>query len=208
MPLVVDNLSFDYPDYNFDFCKERLLNNINFNLEEGDVLHLLGNNGSGKTTLLKIISGLLHPHEGDIRYFNKSIFNHLSTYQENICYLGHKLGISLELTVWENCQFDLKYLHCNLDIDDLLKRFSLFAQKNTACFLLSAGLRRRVALLRLLMSKAKIWLLDEPFVALDNDTIAILKEFLRAHVNDGGIVIYTSHQLLDLQLDRQREYLL
>jgi heme exporter protein A len=208
MSLEVINLKFEYPDDAFDCSTKYLINNTSFKVSEGSLLHLSGKNGSGKTTILKLIAGLLRPEKGEIRYFNKPIYNNLISYHENICYVGHKTGISLTLTVFENCFFDLKHTHMHQGIDDLLKRFSLFEVRNTPCALLSSGNRRRVGLLRLMLSRARLWLVDEPIIALDKDAIAFFVDSLKDHTNRGGMVIYTSHQQIDLPTANHTEYTL
>ncbi|MDF1757958.1 MAG: heme ABC exporter ATP-binding protein CcmA [Legionellaceae bacterium] len=204
MTLEVVNLGFEYSDYELDCSNSKLLNNINFSLSSGSSLHIRGKNGSGKTTMLRLLAGILNPSDGQIYYSKQQIYKTLINYQRNICYVGHKIGISSSLTVLENCYFDLNY-H-NQDIDELLSKFSLSEYKTTPCSLLSAGMRRRVGLVRLLMTDAKLWLLDEPIIALDTDTIKLFVEHIHAHLEKGGMLVYSSHQQLNLQTKNQYEY--
>ena len=203
---------------NFDYSDRPLLRGVNFSLNKGVLLHLRGKNGSGKTTLLKLLAGLMRPSHGDIRYGEHSIYDDVARYQKNICYVGHKSGVSQVLTVRENCRFELvssfsnlplkKASRCGLTVDDLMKAFSLDSIEDVACGLLSVGQRRRVGLLRLLMSDASLWLLDEPLVALDEETICILMTYLNQHLSTGGQVILTSHQPLPVQPQHYQEYCL
>jgi heme exporter protein A len=197
--LKITNLHFDYPE-------KSLLHALNFTVMPGTLLHLRGANGSGKTTLLKLLSGLLQPNEGDIFYQGQSIYHDRLNYHQNLCYVGHKNGISLTLTVRENCYFDLHYRKNDLSIDRLLMAFGLEGLGNVRCHLLSMGQRRRVGLLRLLMSKAPVWLLDEPFVALDTPSIETLMTHINKHLAAQGCVILTSHQDLPLKPDQYQEY--
>lgn len=199
--LQVNNLSFDYVD-------NPVLKNIDFELPAGKLMHLQGENGSGKSTLLKIIAGLISPTEGDIRYNDEPIEFIKSNYQRNLCYVGHKLGISPVLSAQENCHFDLQHGRRVIDWVRSVEQLSLTGLDQVPCGLLSAGQRRRVALLRLQMSNAKIWLLDEPFVSLDNQTILFLTEQLLNHLSHGGAVILTSHQSIPFPPDLYLEYCL
>ncbi len=201
MPLLqLVELSFDYQDL-------PLLAHISFQLDEGDLLHIHGANGSGKTTLLKLLGGLYRPSSGVIQYKGTVIDDELVNYQGNLCFVGHKTGISPYLTVKENCIFDT---HFNKDTDvlELVTIFKLEKYLNTPCGLLSAGQRRQVALLRLWLTHAAIWLLDEPFVALDDKALAILMNKIKTHREKGGAVILTSHQHLFLEKAAYKDYYL
>lgn len=199
--LQAENLTFTYPEdvRDMDLLAASLLNDVNFNIESGSMLHIKGKNGSGKTTLLKLIAGLLLPTSGTIKYNSQSIYQDVFTYQQDICYVGHKLGFDLTLTVFENCYFDLKNSYKAADIDALLKKFDLFYLRDKSCALLSSGFRRRVALLRLLLSNSKIWILDEPFNTLDKEFVALFIRCIRQHIMNSGVVIYTSHYAIDMQ---------
>ncbi|MDP3704401.1 MAG: cytochrome c biogenesis heme-transporting ATPase CcmA [Legionellaceae bacterium] len=207
--LELKNLSFDYPDEGFNHRIAPLLHDVCFGLKSGSMLHLRGNNGSGKTTLLKLLAGLVPPLEGTIYYRGQCVAKQLAMYQEQLCYVGHKAGISQALTVLENCRFDLQYARSDSTVlSGLLRRFSLYELKDVPCHVLSAGQRRRVGLLRLMLSNAKLWLLDEPLVALDQDSIEILMVCLNEHVQKGGGVVLTSHQRLPLDMRDYQEYCL
>ena len=187
--LEVIALSFDYHD-------KPLLNKVQFSLANGKLMHLRGANGSGKTTLLKILAGLLRVEEGEVRYNGKNIYENQNHYQENLCYLGHKLGIHPWLTVQENCVFDMHWGRRAVDFETLLAGFGLQGLAAFPCHQLSAGQRRRVSLLKLAMTNARLWLLDEPLVALDKAAVRTLMLCLEHHVQTGGQVVLTSHQRL------------
>lgn len=199
--LEVNNVSFDYAD-------KPLLHNVQFSVPAGHLLHLRGNNGTGKTTLLKLLSGMLRPLSGDICYQGQSIWQDLAVYQDAICYVGHKAGISQLLTVRENCRFALRHNPHQLSLEALLQRFALSGLEDVLCGVLSAGQRRRVGLLRLLMSDASLWLLDEPLVALDHDAVGLLMNCFSEHLNKGGQIILTSHQTIPLLNNHCLEYCL
>ncbi|STY29714.1 heme exporter protein CcmA [Legionella wadsworthii] len=209
--LDVMNLSFDYQD-------KPLLDEITFHLPAGGLLHLRGRNGAGKTTLLKLIAGLYHPFQGEIRFFGKNISMDWSEYQTHICFVGHKAGINPNLTIKENCYFDLHYpvssyplSHANekaFNLEELASFFNLESHLHVPCGILSAGQRRQAGLLRLWFSGAKLWLLDEPLIALDDKAIDLIMDKIAAHRKKGGAVLLTSHQQLPLSHPSYAEYCL
>ena len=198
--LQLFNLAFDYQDF-------PLLCNISFQLKAGDLLHLQGANGAGKTTLLKLIAGLCRPSSGTIKYQGQLIHTQLASYQRHLCFIGHKTGISPYLTIKENCYFDVHHRE-KTDFSQLVAHFKLENDLNSLCGLLSSGQKRQVGLLRLWLSDAVIWLLDEPFVALDEHALAILMRKIQIHREQGGIVVLTSHQQLPLEKATYKEYFL
>lgn len=195
----------DVIDLHFDYSEKPLLHHVQFSLNAGHLLHVRGHNGAGKTTLLKLLAGLLHPTEGSIHYRGLDIMDNMAEYQQSMCYVGHKTGVSQVLTVREHCQFERKSL---IPFDRLIKRFALTGLEDISCGLLSVGQRRRVGLLRLLMSSAPLWLLDEPLAALDQDSVIILMDCFAEHLDAGGQIIVTSHQPLPLHDRACQDYCL
>ena len=177
--LDVIGLDFDYQD-------RPLLKQVNFHLPRSGLLHITGTNGRGKTTLLKLLAGLYHPQAGSLRVSGE------------ICYIGHQSGIHKALTPRENCLYDVHYDPKKQGIDSLASPFQLQSLLDTSCALLSTGQQKQVGLLRLWMTKATLWLLDEPLVALDQASLAVLMAKLQAHRQAGGAVVLTSHQNLPL----------
>lgn len=199
--LQVNSLSFEYAD-------KPLFQQVQFVLEKGQLLHLRGANGAGKTTLLRLLTGILQPTTGHIYYANQLITDNLAAYQRQLCYVGHKTGLNPLLTVRENCTFDSHWQRKKGDYTSLLKAFFLDEYANKPCHHLSAGQLRRAALLRLAMTDARLWLLDEPFVALDTQSMGIFANLLQQHLNKGGLIILTSHQEIPQELQINQEYLL
>lgn len=187
MILDVQNLHFDYPE-------QSVLHNVSFTVPEGCVLHLRGGNGAGKTTLLKLLAGLFVPSEGEIHYGEQSIAHDLPKYRESLCFIGHKTGVSSLLTVREQCYFDLQNHAAAPSVNEIMTTFALEGLMDVPCGLLSVGQQRRVALTRLLMSRATLWLLDEPFAALDAAGMEVLMRCLNTHLLKGGQAVLTSHQ--------------
>ncbi|MBA2649094.1 MAG: heme ABC exporter ATP-binding protein CcmA [Legionella sp.] len=185
--LHVNKVYFDYQD-------QCVLKNVNFQLASGGLLHLKGSNGAGKTTLLKLIAGLYTPRQGSIEIFEQPMPQYQASHQQTICFVGHKTAVCPSLSLRENCYFDL---HCDLEpheLDILAAQFRLETHMDKLCATLSAGQKRQVGLLRLWMSSATLWLLDEPFDALDAFAFSVLRKKIEQHRHGGGAVIFTSHQ--------------
>lgn len=206
--LDVINLAFDYQD-------QPLLNKVAFHVPVGGLLHLRGRNGAGKTTLLKLIAGLFYPHQGEVQFLGQNITKDRPAYQRQMCFVGHKAGINPNLTLRENCYFDLHYAPATVNINDrfdkieeLASIFKLEHHLDVSCGLLSSGQRRQAGLLRLWFSDAKLWLLDEPLVALDKHAITQVMDKIATHRKQGGGVLLTSHQQLPLNSSDYEEYCL
>lgn len=187
--LSLSGLGFDYPNLS-------LFQQIHFTLEQGDLLHLRGENGSGKSTLLRLIAGLMEPLEGNIHYNNQSIYKNLSLYQKNVCYLGHLPGMHPLLTVEESCHFNPWGNLPPAGRVQLLKKLKLEKAASRPVYQLSAGQRHRLALLRFFITGAPLWLVDEPLVSLDEESIETVTDCFNAHLEKGGLILLTSHQAL------------
>lgn len=198
----------DVIELDFDYQDQPLLEKVNFHLSAGGLLHVRGSNGVGKTSLLKLIAGLYTPSKGNIQFEGQKIENNLAAYQKKLCFLGHKTGIHPYLTLRENCLFDLHYQGLDKNPAELAAMFQLESYVDTACGLLSAGQKRQVGLLRLWMSEAKLWVLDEPFVALDEASLSLVMDKIESHRRVGGIVLLSSHQPLPLNKDHYQELFL
>ncbi|MGL5743214.1 MAG: heme ABC exporter ATP-binding protein CcmA [Legionella sp.] len=198
--LDVINLSFDYHD-------QPLLSHVAFHLPASGILHLKGANGAGKTTLMKLIAGLYQPLQGEIQFNGQNIDSDRAAYLRQLCFVGHKAGINPSLTLRENCLFDLS-APAQHRLAELAAIFKLESHLDLPCGLLSAGQRRQVGLLRLWMTQAKLWLLDEPLVALDDRAINIIMSKIEVHRGHGGAVLFTSHQQLPFNRSDYEEYCL
>jgi len=177
-----------------------LFKNINFTAEKSDIVQIKGTNGKGKTSLLKILSGLSEGESGHISFNNK--FSKSNEYQKDILYLGHLSPLNAELTVIENLEYlrSLNNTDLNLQSLDALKKLGLANFQNEFCLNLSAGQKRRVILSLLVLSKSKIWLLDEPFTALDSLGIELIEGLIKHHCDNGGVCFFTSHQTSSLNV--------
>lgn len=185
----------------------QLFKNISFELAQGECLYLQGENASGKTSLLRIITGIADADCGNVKWKNENIKTSDSFYQE-LLYLGHSSAIKNELTIIENLVIQTKLDSRNINhkkLDKALKYFNLQVNSNQIVRQLSAGQKRRVLLARLITETKKLWVLDEPFAALDNQAIMLLKSLLQNHLQNLGILIVTSHQNFDLENIKHRE---
>lgn len=189
---------------------ERLLfSALNASFGEGQVVQILGPNGSGKTSLLRILAGISQDYQGTIRWRGQPRPQVSWEYANELLYLGHLPGIKKALTPLENLRW---YAAMQGDISDALllqalAEVNLAGYEDTPCYHLSAGQLRRVALARLVFSRASVWILDEPFTALDKRGVSQLEARLAGHAAKGGLVLVTSHQDIDVphlqQLDLQ-----
>lgn len=189
---------------NFEYDSTPLLHNVNFVLSKGELLYLSGSNGSGKTTLLKIIAGLISNHQGTVQLYNKCTSIKKSN---NIAYVGHKLGVSLSLTINEHLKFELqdyKEQKCT----NLLKSLGLSSHKETEIKNLSSGQQKKVSLMRFFLTEASLILLDEPFTSLDASTIDLVVNQINEKLEQGKMIILTSHQISQMQHLHYKEYLL
>ena len=188
----------------------RLFSDLNFTLKPGTLLHLQGANGSGKTTLQRAICTLLLPQGGEIRWNGEDIRSLKEEYCKEVVYLGHLNGIKNDLTGLENLRVSATLDGDTLDDEQLwgaLERMGLTGFEDLPTRVLSQGHKKRVALARLLLSSAKMWVLDEPFVGLDVHAVELLQALIAEHVAAGGMVILTTHQEVPLtsgQIQRLR----
>ena len=174
-----------------------LFANLGFTLEAGGRLHVTGENGSGKTSLLRILCGLSPSETGEIRWQGEPIRRLGDEYRQAVLYLGHHNAIKEELTALENLRTMAALAGQAIQNDagaELLGRVGLAGREELPVRFLSQGQKRRVALSRLLWSTAPLWVLDEPFVALDTAAVAWLAEIVGAHLGRGGMAVLTSHQ--------------
>lgn len=162
------------------------------------MLRVAGPNGAGKTSLLRLLCGLTAPEYGEVRWRGQDISSERESFHRALLYLGHAPAISDLLTPFENLRFALaasgdvaERSACN----EALARIGLGAQRDLPARVLSQGQRRRVALARLFLSAQRpLWILDEPFTALDVRAVEDLAQTLSQHCDAGGTVVLTSHQ--------------
>lgn len=183
--------------------RDRLLfDRVNFTVGQGELLYVSGPNGAGKTSLLRVLAGLVEADEGQVRFLGQDIHRVRDSYYPQLIYFGHNLGVNTSLSGVENLRFWCQ-LHqvevAEQEIYRVLASLSLIGLEDVPVGSLSAGQQRRVALGRFwLKPSAALWILDEPFTALDVEGIAFLRGRLLQHLAGQGTVIMTSHQVLDM----------
>jgi heme exporter protein A len=178
-----------------------LFDGVGFRLESGKLLYLRGANGAGKTSLLRILCGLSPAESGQIRWNGVAIDELGEAYRQDLFYLGHHNALQEALTVNENLAFYAALagtIPSEADTADALARLGLRGCQTRLVRHLSQGQKRRVALSRLMLNRARLWVLDEPFVALDQAAIQLLADLVAAHLNKGGLAVLTSHQQVDI----------
>ena len=174
-----------------------LFADLSFEVISGEWLHIRGENGIGKTSLLRMLAGLSKPAVGSIDWNNSSIEVDPSEYHRNLLFLGHRDSLKEDLTALENLEIATALDGVQISTDDALlalHRFGLRGREDLPVNCLSAGQKRRVLLARLLLRRAKLWILDEPFNALDVRAVEMLSELISEHIEAGGMAVMTSHQ--------------
>lgn len=179
----------------------QLFQGIDCTVGKGTWLYVAGANGVGKTSLLRMVCGLAPIDSGDILWNNESIRGRNAAYQHDLRFLGHLNALQDSMTVAENLDFT-----CALSGSapspqqrkEVLHRFGLKGRENQLARYLSQGQKRRVALSRLALSPAVLWVLDEPFVAMDESGVTMLADLIAHHLRQGGMAVLTSHQVVPI----------
>jgi len=174
-----------------------LFSGLNLRLDAGELLHVHGRNGSGKSTLLRALSGLFQPSAGEISWNGTTLDDLREEYGREVHYLGHKPGIKGDLTALENLRFAAALngeTVAEKQAWQALEQVGLRGFEDLPSKHLSQGQKRRVTLAQLLTTQTKLWVLDEPFSALDIGAVEQLQGWIAGHIANGGMVILTTHQ--------------
>ena len=186
----------------------RLFAGIGFRLGGSEMLFVQGHNGSGKTSLLRMLCGLAPAAAGEIRWRGELIGKLGEDYRRELCYLGHQNAIKEELTPLENLLASARLADealAEAAALAALEAFGLAGREHLPCRYLSQGQKRRVALSRLVHERRALWVLYEPYVALDPAAIELVARLIGAHLQRGGLVALTTHQAVDVDARVVRE---
>jgi heme exporter protein A len=190
--LKIDNLSCIRGD-------RILFEHLSLSLSGGQMLLVEGRNGSGKTSLLRVLTGLKMMDEGAIYWNGTAISEQGSDYYERVTYVGHHDGVKRELTCLENLRLVQAMGNPSaVDLDDALEKVNLYSYGDTLVAKMSAGQRRRLALARLIVTKADLWILDEPYTSLDKTSMALFQSMFESHLKEKGIIVMTSHHDIEM----------
>jgi heme exporter protein A len=179
----------------------RLFTGLSFTLSAGELMQVQGANGSGKTTLLRTLCGFVQPVRGTVHWCGQDIGEWDDNFHAQMCYLGHLNAIKDELSALENLQMSAGlagYTVSEQQAGAVLRRMGLQRREHLPVRVLSQGQRRRVALARLLIGDAHLWILDEPLTALDVGAVGLMQELIGEHLSNGGMAIFTTHQPLQV----------
>ena len=181
--------------------RRRLFQGLNAVLAPGQLLRVTGANGAGKTSLLRMLCGLLPPTQGQVLWQGRSVQREREALLPQLVYLGHAAALKDELSALENLQAAARL--AGLSPDEAAARQALAdaglrGREQVPARILSQGQRRRAALARLPLSRARLWVLDEPFNALDTAAVAWLQGLIEAQLQRRGMVVLTSHQPVGL----------
>jgi len=185
-----------------------LFQGLGIELAPGQCLHIAGDNGAGKTSVLRILAGLLSPTQGTVLWQGQDITRTREEYGSDLAFVGHLNGVKDELTVLENIRFEAALRGSDASTESALAALIRLGLEDFADVLarqLSHGQKRRVALARLCgAARARLWILDEPFNALDARAVGSLYALIEEQLAAGGIVVLTAHQKVDLPADALR----
>jgi len=185
----MNNLLIQLKDISLSRNDKSIIRDMSLDINSSTVLNIYGHNGSGKTTLLKILSGITEPTSG-------KIINNIDQYG-SIAYIGHKHGIKNNLTLNENLLYgDSENFYDQNMIDKVIDTYNMGKYKNYLAKNLSHGQQKKISIMKANISSSRIWVIDEPYSALDKDSVCIVDQSICDHINSEGAVIMSNHELI------------
>jgi heme exporter protein A len=182
-----------------------LVKALGFALNDGELLVIEGANGSGKTSLLRGIAGLLEFETGEVRWQGVSVADTYQEFRAELVWLSHKVGFKADLTLLENLKFESGLRATREEkLESVCDRLGLSQLTELPLGSLSAGQQRRVALARMPLARARLWIMDEPFTNLDKAGQTLVEELIDEHLGEGGLCVVASHQELDTGVSARR----
>lgn len=181
-----------------------LFKDLGFALNPGELLLLEGRNGSGKTSLLRAIAGLIELETGAVFWDGVAVLERRQAFHNSLAWMPHRVGFKADLTVLENLQFEAALRsQSDREIDEIFERLRIGRLRRLPLRSLSAGQQRRVALARMLLSAAELWIMDEPFTNLDREGRALVIQLVSEHLSRDGMALMTAHQDVELDVPMQ-----
>lgn len=173
-----------------------MLRGVSVDMAAGQVVHVAGSNGAGKTTLLRVLAGLLTAEQGGVSWQGGPITTNFDSYAATLAYLGHSDALKSDFTARENLSHEvgLRRPVGAGEIDEAIARVGLAGCRDLPARVLSAGQRRRLAMARIMLTGAPLWILDEPFTNLDHVGVLLLSGIIAEHVDAGGAAVIAAHQ--------------
>jgi heme exporter protein A len=175
-----------------------LLRGVSFVLRQGELLQVMGHNGVGKTSLLRCVAGLIEPESGDIAWQGTLVRQSRDAFHRQLAYLGHVNALKPDLTALENLHFSVRLRRHveRSEMRELLGHLQVGQCADLDARSLSAGQKRRVAIARVILSGASVWILDEPITNLDTSGIECVEACMAKHLDGGGSILTAAHQSL------------
>ena len=186
----------------FDRSEKVIFEDINITASPGKIIFIKGNNGTGKTTLLKTLVNILKPNEGNIFWMGKKIKNNIFNFYNETTFIMDKPTSTLAMTVYENINFWKKISSSKIKFEEIFKllemlRIDQYLKKQT--MYLSLGEIKKLELTRLIIEQKKLWVMDEPYIGLDQNTTALINDTFIDHTLNEGIIIFASHYSPDIK---------